>query len=219
MASSVFMKVLESAPTRYDRGIVLLTLGKIRTLQQEIVGRYINPGDHVLDIGCGTGTFAIACAEKGASVVGIDVSPQMLAVAKRKIEKRGLTAKVQLREMSAIEMDTAFADRSFDKVVSVLVFSEFYRDERSYVLREACRVLKTGGLMLIADEVQAGSLWKRVVHSIIRIPLAVVTFMLTQTSTRTLEGVREYLADAGFEIIYEKRVLLDSLALLVGRKR
>ncbi len=76
----------------------------------------------VLEIGCGTGTLAISCAEKSASVVGFDISSQMLAVARRKVQARNVVDKVQLREMGAIEMDKAFINETFDKIVSTLVF-------------------------------------------------------------------------------------------------
>ena len=84
MASQVFMKILESAPQRYDRGINLLSLGQSKRIQQEIVGNYITTGDEFFEIGCGTGTLAVSCAEKGASVVSFDIPPQMLAIARLK---------------------------------------------------------------------------------------------------------------------------------------
>jgi len=45
MASYVFMKILESAPERYDMGINMLSLGQSQKIQQEIVKNYINAGD------------------------------------------------------------------------------------------------------------------------------------------------------------------------------
>ena len=67
MASYVFMKVLESSAQRYDAGINILSLGQSNRIKREIVDNYIASGDKVLEIGCGTGTLAILCAEKGAS--------------------------------------------------------------------------------------------------------------------------------------------------------
>lgn len=218
MASYIFMKVLESAPQRYDKGINILSLGQSKRIQQQIVENYITTDDEVLEIGCGTGTLAISCAEKGASVVGFDISPQMLAVARRKVRERNLTGKVQLQEMGAIEMDKAFDNETFDKIVSTLVFSEFYPDEQKYVLTQAYRILRPGGLIIIADEVRSNSLWKRVLQLTVRIPLMVITYILTQTSTKALKDIRSPLADAGFKIIREKRSVLDSFALYVAQK-
>lgn len=218
MASYVFMKILESAPQRYDRGINILFLGQSSRIQQEIVENYINAGDEVLEIGCGTGTLAISCAEKGASVVGFDVSSQMLAIARRKVQERNLAGKIQLQEIGAIEMDKAFDSEMFDKIVSTLVFSEFYPGEQKYVLGQAYRILRPGGLIIIADEVRSNSLWKRILHLSIRIPLMVITYILTQTSTRALKDIRGSITDAGFKIIHEKRSVLDSFGLYVARK-
>jgi len=218
MVSYVFMKILESSPQRYDAGINLLSLGHINKIQQDIVDNYITAGDEVLEIGCGTGTLAILCAEKGASVVGFDISYQMLAITRRKASERNLTDKIQLREMAATEMDNNFGDGTFDKIVGTLVFSEFYPDEQKYVLREAYRILRPGGLLIIADELRSNSLWRRVLHLSVRLPLMVITYILTQASTRALKGIEDALASTGFEIIYQKRSLLDSFGLFVARK-
>ncbi|GAJ12899.1 unnamed protein product [marine sediment metagenome] len=218
MVSYVFMKILESSPQRYDAGINLLSLGHINKIHQDIVDNYITAGDEVLEIGCGTGTLAILCAEKGASVVGFDISYQMLAIARRRASERNLTDKIQLREMAATEIDNNFGDGTFDKIVSTLVFSEFYPDEQKYVLREAYRILRPGGLLIIADEVRSNSPWKRILHLSVRLPLMVITYILTQASTRALKGIEDALTDTGFEIIYQKRSLLDSFGLYVARK-
>jgi ubiquinone/menaquinone biosynthesis C-methylase UbiE len=218
MASYVFMKILESSPKRYDTGINLLSLGQSNRIQREIVENYITAGDEVLEIGCGTGTLAILCAEKGASVVGFDISGQMLAIARNKVSQRNLTNKIQIREMAAVEMDSKFSDESFDRIVSTLVFSELYPDEQKYALREAYRILRPGGFLIIADEVRSDSPYKRILNSLTRLPLVVVTYILTQASTKALKGIGGALTDTGFEIIYKKRGHLDSFGLYVARK-
>jgi ubiquinone/menaquinone biosynthesis C-methylase UbiE len=218
MASYVFMKVLESAPERYDAGISLLSLGRTTRVRRDIVENYVAAGDEVLDIGCGTGTLAVLCAEKGASVLAFDGSRQMLAIAKRRVSERNLTGKVQLREMAAVAMDKSFADESFDKIVSTLMFSELYPDEQRFVLREARRILRPGGLLIIADEVRPRSAWKRLLYMLVRLPLAAAAYALTQTSTRALKGIEDALADAGFELVHRKMSLLDSFGLYVARK-
>jgi len=81
---SIFMKVLESSPSRYDRGIRILTFGKDFEIKKKIVSDYVSKGDYVLDVGVGTGTLAVLCARKGAYVFGFDVSSKMLEVAREK---------------------------------------------------------------------------------------------------------------------------------------
>ena len=67
--SYVLMKILESAPYRYDKGIRILTLGKIDKAYDRLTER-IKKNDKVLDIGCGTGMLTIRAAMKGATVTG-----------------------------------------------------------------------------------------------------------------------------------------------------
>jgi ubiquinone/menaquinone biosynthesis C-methylase UbiE len=218
MASYVFMKVLESSARRYDAGINILSLGQINKIKREIVDNYIAAGDKVLEIGCGTGTLAVLCAEKGASVFGFDTSSRMLGIAKKKIRERNLSNRVEIAEMGAIEMDKAFASETFDKVVSTLVFSELYSDEQRYVLAEAYRVLKQGGLIVIADEVRSNSVAKRVIQLLVRIPLMVITYILTQTSTKAVKGIENAIAGAGFEIVHQERRFFDSFGLYIAKK-
>ena len=218
MASYVFMKVLESSAQRYDAGINILSLGQINKIKREIVENYIAAGDKVLEIGCGTGTLAVLCAEKGASVFGFDMSPRMLGIAQKKIREKNLGDRVEIAEMGAIEMDKAFASETFDKVVSTLVFSELYSDEQKYVLAEAYRVLQHGGLIVIADEVRSNSVAKRVIQLLVRIPLMVITYILTQTSTKAVKGIENAIAGAGFEIVHQERRFFDSFGLYVAKK-
>ena len=218
MVSYIFMKILESAPQRYDMGINLISFGQSRRIQQEIVEEYICEGNQVLEIGCGTGTLAISCAKKGASVVALDISSQMLAIAARKVREHDLIDKIRLEKMGAIELENAFDDNTFDRIVSTLVFSELYTNEQKYVLSQAYRILKPSGLIIIADEVKPRSLWKRIMHSLIRIPLALITYLLTQTSTKALEDIKGPMMDAGFKIIRERRSFIDSFGLFVGQK-
>ncbi|WP_455277863.1 corrinoid protein-associated methyltransferase CpaM [[Eubacterium] cellulosolvens] len=218
MASYVFMKILESAPQRYDIGINLISFGQNRRMRQEIIEEYICEGNKVLEIGCGTGSLAISCAKKGASVVALDISSQMLAIAEQKIREHNLIDKIQLEEMGAIEVGNTFNDNTFDRIVSTLVFSELYPDEQKYVLNQAYRILRPNGLIIIADEVKPRSLWKRIVYSLIRIPLAVITYLIAQISIKALEDIKGSMNDSGFKIIREKRSFIDSFGIFVGKK-
>jgi ubiquinone/menaquinone biosynthesis C-methylase UbiE len=218
MASYVFMKILESAPKRYDIGINLISFGQNSKMRRTIVEEYICEGNQVLEIGCGTGSLAISCAKKGASVVALDISSQMLAIAEKKIREQNLIDKIQLEKMGAIELGNKFNDNTFDRIVSTLVFSELYADEQKYVLNQANRILRPNGLIIIADEVKPLSLWKRIVYSSIHIPLGLIAYLFTQTSIKVLENIKGQMNDAGFRIISEKRSFIDSFGIFVGQK-
>jgi demethylmenaquinone methyltransferase/2-methoxy-6-polyprenyl-1,4-benzoquinol methylase len=211
------MKILESQPERYDRGIALLSLGAADRCKKKLVDETVRPGLHVLEIGCGTGTMAILAGRAGAEVLAFDVSAAMLEVARRKIDASGMTDRIQLEETGVSGMDK-LADERFDLVMSTLVFSELSRDERTYALRHSYRVLKTGGHLAIADEVRPDHLAKRLAHGAVRIPLLIATFALTQTTTNAVEGLSELVAEAGFRIESERRSSLDSFLYLIARK-
>src|SRR5512138_146050 len=79
---------------RYDLLVWLLTLGRERAFRENLLrlGRIEN-GESVLDVGCGTGTLAIAAKRRVGSagrVCGIDASPEMIARARKKADKAGL---------------------------------------------------------------------------------------------------------------------------------
>ena len=218
MSSYVYMKILESQPKRYDLGIALLSLGQSQKVKKRIVADNINPGSKVLDIGCGTGTAAILAARAGAQVTGFDISMPMLAVAKEKIAATSLADRIELIEMGISGMDQ-FVDASFDVVMSMLVFSELSSDEQAYTLDHAFRILRSGGLLVVTDEVKPAAIGKKLLYGIVRIPLLIATFVLTQTKTNAVEGLAERIRRTGFLIEREERTALDSFLYLVARKR
>lgn len=215
--SYVYMKVLESSPQRYDRGMRLLTLGRLERAQQDIAER-IQPGWRVLDIGCGTGTLAVLVAQREAQVTGVDISPVMLSVAREKVRAAGLQDRVALRELGVTELDTAFADASFDAITSSLAFSELSDDEVTYALRQCHRLLRPSGWLMICDEVRPDSLVERFATWLARLPFVLVTFLLTQNTTRQVSDLSPRIEAAGFQMMEVRRYLLDTLQTFVAVK-
>lgn len=82
MGSFVWMKVLESAPERYDRGIQMLSGDHIGEVYARVAELGAGPGARVLDIGCGTGGVSLCCAAREATVTGVDFDAGMLEVAR-----------------------------------------------------------------------------------------------------------------------------------------
>ncbi len=217
MSSYVYMKILESQPKRYDVGIALLSFGKSERIKRRIVNENVREGDRVLEIGVGTGTMALLAAERGARVVGFDVSPSMLRVAREKIAAGAHADRIELFELGVSGMEQ-FPDGSFDVVMSTLVFSELSSDERAYALSHAYRVLTCEGRLALADEVRPKNGIKRIVHASLRFPLAVLTFALTQTSTRSVEGLEEAVAGAGFRVLSAQRSVMEAFLYVVAVK-
>src|SRR5258706_12033022 len=80
----------------YDRIADSLTISTDQTLR---VAK-IRPGERVLDLATGTGITAIAARERGAQVTGVDLTPELLAVAKKNAEREGF-GDVDFREGDA----------------------------------------------------------------------------------------------------------------------
>lgn len=211
MSTLVYMKLLEQTPAKYDRGMRLLTLGRIDAIKREIADAWVEPGHAVLEIGCGAGTLAALLLRRGAEVVGIDISEPMLAVA------RETAPGAELFHMTATEIEKLGAGR-FDRIVSTLAFSELSEDERDYVLRAAAGLLRPGGKLIVADEVRPAGLGQRIAAALVRWPLAAITFVLTQNTTHALKDFEGRLRQAGYRIAAQKRFLLGTLTLFVAEK-
>jgi ubiquinone/menaquinone biosynthesis C-methylase UbiE len=218
--ATVFMKWLETKPGDYDRGIQLLTLGRLQPLKERIAADYVGqrPGAHVLEIGCGTGTLALMMAARGAHVTAVDASPLMLAEARRKAEEARLADSIVFKNLDVTELGDHLEPNSFDVIASTLAFSEFRPEVRRYALQEAASLLKPGGWLLIGDEVAPEGLWARLVYWLVRLPLVIVTWLLTRTTTTPLDRFPQTLAEAGFIPSVLESHLGGSLQLIGARR-
>jgi ubiquinone/menaquinone biosynthesis C-methylase UbiE len=215
MSTYVLMRILESAPRRYDLGIRLLTLGRLEKAYDRLAGRVVR-GQRVLDLGCGTGALTLRAARRGASVKGIDPDAGMLEVARLRVREAGLTGTIDLAEMGAAELDGEEAE-SYDAVMSGLCLSELSEDELTYTLDQVKRILRPGGLLIIADEIRPGSAVKRLTRSLIRIPLAFLTYVITQQRTHPLANLGEKLVERGFLLVSVRLSPLESFGEYVAR--
>ncbi len=212
MSTLIYMKILEQTPGKYDRGMRILTFGRIDRIKQEIALTQVEVGHEILEIGCGTGTLAARMTARGAHVVGIDISESMLAAARRNAPEADFI------HMTATEIN-GFGEERFDRIVATLSFSELTEDEFDLVLRACTAVLKPGGKLVVADEVLPRRWWNRLLASLIRWPLAAITFLLTQNTTHALRMFEERLGRAGFEVASRKDYLFGTLALVVAERK
>ena len=110
----------------------------------------IMAGDKVLDVGCGTGALTLTAARQAGpagAVMGIDASPQMIAVARQKAAHAGSGANF---EVGLVERIT-YPEASFDVVISRLVIHHLPDDLKRLAFGEIFRVLKPGGRVFLAD--------------------------------------------------------------------
>ena len=170
----------------------------------------------VLEIGCGTGNLTRALLARGATVTGIDQSPDMLAVARAKLDAAG--TRVELQEMAAVEIADRFPAGHFDAVAATLVLSEMSDEEQAYVLAAARRVLRPGGRLVVADEVRATGRLARLAHACLRWPLAALTYVLTQTTTAAVRDLGPLVRAAGFRVVEERHLRRGGVGLLVAER-
>jgi ubiquinone/menaquinone biosynthesis C-methylase UbiE len=214
--ATVFMKWLERRPRDYDRGIRLLTLGRLGSLQKQIVDHLVHEGIRVLEIGCGTGGLTLAMAKAGALVTAIDIAPAMLAEVERRVQQAGLTDKVKLRLMDAASVGDRFEEGSFDLVVSSLSFSEMTPETRVYVLKACLPLLAPGGKLAILDEVVPEGLIARWAYTAVRLPLRLLTWLLTRTTTHPMKNFTLSLSQAGYTTESVASGLGGSLQLIIA---
>jgi demethylmenaquinone methyltransferase/2-methoxy-6-polyprenyl-1,4-benzoquinol methylase len=161
MASKFFVPGTERAPKvedlfatiapRYDVINDLQSFGMHRLWKHQMVAAAaLQPGDHALDVCCGTGDVTFKLAQTGADTVGFDFSQPMLDVAKGRAAQVPLPAgsgTVEFQQGDALNLP--FADRSFDVVTISYGLRNLADFQRG--LRELTRVLKPGGRLLVLD--------------------------------------------------------------------
>jgi ubiquinone/menaquinone biosynthesis C-methylase UbiE len=216
MSTYILMRILESAPRRYELGIRLLTLGRLDKAYDRLAS-LIHPGQRVMDLGCGTGALTLRAAQLGAKVRGIDINAQMLEIAGQRVREAGLTETVDLVEMGVAELDSEETE-SYDAVMSGLCFSELSQHELAYTLKQVARILRPGGLLLVADEVKPRNPLSRLLHSLIRAPLAVFTYLITQQTTHAVADLSDKLTSSGLPVVSVDSSFLGSFSTFVARK-
>jgi ubiquinone/menaquinone biosynthesis C-methylase UbiE len=136
---------------QYDLLLWLLTLGRECVFRERALSlAHLSSGEWVLDVGCGTGTLAIAAKRqvgRTGNVVGIDASTEMIARADKKARKVGLD--VDFR--NALVESLPFRDEQFDVVMSTLMLHHLPGKLRRRCAAEVRRVLKPGGRLLAID--------------------------------------------------------------------
>ncbi len=101
----------------------------------------------LLDIGTGTGRLLELVAPRADRVLGVDMSRDMLALARARLAERGLADRAAVRQADMYRLP--FADAAFDAVALQMVLH--YAEDPAAALAEAARVLKPGGTLLVAD--------------------------------------------------------------------
>lgn len=131
----------------YDPLTRLFGFGPIR--QALLAQANVQSQHRVLDVGCGTGTLAVEIKQRyaQAAVSGLDPDPKALARARGKAARAGVSVTFDAGFADAMP----YADGTFDRVLSSLMFHHLPRVVKSGMLREVHRILKPGGQLHLMD--------------------------------------------------------------------
>lgn len=135
----------------YDRVGAVLSFGQDPRWRRFLVSRLPPDGGHVLDVATGTGLVAAELVERGFSVTGLDQSPEMLVLARRRFADP-----VELVEASADELP--FADGSFDHLTFTYLLR--YVDDPAATMKELARVVRPGGAVAMLEFGLPRGVWR-----------------------------------------------------------
>ena len=178
---------------------------KLRDRGLELLG--VQEGETVLEIGFGTGHSLVEIAKRvgeTGKVYGVDVTPKMVGLARKRLEKEGLAKRVELYQGDAREMP--YENKRFDAVYSASTLELFDTPDIPRVLAEIKRVLKPGGRLGIISMPKEGhedSMVLRFYEWIHR------TFP-KYASCRPIY-VEDSVRDAGFEIMEVEEMMMARL--------
>ncbi|MGB9979891.1 class I SAM-dependent methyltransferase [Methanobacterium sp.] len=134
-----FIKFWAELANRYDSAIDNIMGDKIRPKIREKLNKEDNL-KNLIELGCGTGYFTKTLAKKSESIISTDISEEMLSIAREKL--KGF--EFQVMDCQDCKFDNGIFDTVFMGLV--LLFTE---PEKA--LKESYRILKPGGLLIIAD--------------------------------------------------------------------
>ncbi|MBI5083606.1 MAG: methyltransferase domain-containing protein [Acidobacteria bacterium] len=161
----------------------------------------LKPGERILISGCGTG-LDLHLIPEGVEIDAVDLSPGMLDKARQK--KRAARCQV----MNAQQLE--FQDAAFDAVVLHLIVAIV--PDPLACLREAARVLKPGGRVMIFDKYFHGPGQPRLIRRLLN-PLA--RWIATDLNTRTLELA----AQVGLHVVHEESAMLNGMFRIARLER
>lgn len=156
--------------------------------------------EQVVELGCGSGFFSVPLARRlpTGHIYCVDGSAEMLAHLQRRLDRRGLSDRAEL--IKADVTSVPLPDESIDRVASGFLLHELPQPELA--LREAQRLLRPGGGLVVTDFIYKEFMWRRMRHK--HHPDAHGPY--------TLDQIHQALVDVGYEDVSVRRMRMSFIA-------
>jgi len=175
----------------------------------QISRQYFGPDSQILEIGCGTGSTAIAHAPYVANIRATDISANMLEIAQGKAQAAGV-GNVQFEQAAINELD--LSTESFDAVLGLSILHLV--DDWQAVIAEMYRALKPGGVF-ITSTACIGNMMKLLP---LVLPVMKLFRLAPMVKVFTIDELKRGFRDAGFEIEYDWQPGKGKALFMVARK-
>ena len=135
--------------TRFFDPLIRVAVPERRFKQRLVEQAAPEPGQRILDVGCGTGTLSmlVESAQPEAEVIGLDADPEILEQARGKAE----AGAARVRFDQGFSTELPYEDDWFDLVLSTLFFHHLTGVDKRATAAEIARVLRPGGELHVAD--------------------------------------------------------------------
>lgn len=206
------MKFTEYIPHMYDKVMDIITLGSHSRVHGHISSE-VKAGDKVLDIGCGTGSISIKCAEIGAQVWAVDAAPQMLSIFKRKLNGNPAKKTIRIIEVGAASIKSVLKDEKFDVIIMSLMLGELPKAIRQETLKIAMDLLKDDGRIIISDELWPDNFILSGLYYILYIIFFVPNFLLTRTMIKPVKNLKSDVEKYELKIMEKKKAFMGIISI------
>ncbi len=186
--------------TRFYDPVLRAVLKEERLKRILVKQVHAEPGHRILDLGCGTATLSVMLkqAYPGATIVGLDIDPEVLAIARRK----AALANCEIEFHQGLAYDPGdglrFRSGSFDCVVSSLLFHHLTTNDKRRTFEKVRELLKPGGELLIVD-------WGKAQNPLMRVAFLGVQLLdgFSTTSDNVQGRLPALMRDAGLAKVEE----------------
>jgi SAM-dependent methyltransferase len=146
---NIYTAPFDAIAERYDESFTASKIGRAqRASVWDKLGGVFRSGDRLVEIGCGTGVDACFLAERGVDVIACDSSPQMVAVATRRVAEKERPGSIYPRLLAAEDIHALRHDGSFDGAFSNFGALNCVQDLRPFA-RDLAAVLNPGATALL----------------------------------------------------------------------